>query len=267
MTKPAYGVLALYQNRTLCIWVEDPVTKSYLDVIWEGAPITVLVAGGATGVAALATAARQEKLGHVFGLRDRDFGPAAMPPTHLGPVYALPRHEVENYLLDFDALAAAHAFNKSKRGRQAIAAKARELAGKHAAWMACVHVLRDLAASAGAFPEDPVPGEVTDGDSAEVWLRANTATLRAPATATTLSTLPVRIEHYAKLLDGDAWIDSFSGKEVFAALASWFWPGSKRHDRGRLAAAIAEQQRAQGRIPADVDRLRLELLKQVGRTP
>lgn len=92
------------------LWVEDELTRDYLRKVWQEDPAIVFyVGGGNEGITAVLKEAELAGLHNVFALIDRDFGitnradwnnPAKTSRRFVGSV-----HEVENHLLDADALA------------------------------------------------------------------------------------------------------------------------------------------------------------------
>ena len=67
---------SLYKNRPVVLWVEDPLTRTWLHHLWQDADIGLLVAGGNDAVFAAVRDARAEGHVNVFGFRDRDFIPS-----------------------------------------------------------------------------------------------------------------------------------------------------------------------------------------------
>lgn len=270
----ADGVLAVY-NAQICVWVEDPETKAYLDALWADGRIRTLVGGGAKAIAGLAGSAWEEGYQHVFALRDRDFGAPAMPPASTGPVFVVPKHENENYLLDESAIADC-AYNTRGADAAAIAAEAAKTAAALVPWMASRRVLRDLwLATAGGFPADPRPADVPDPASATRWLTTRTGGLGVPPAevqALVASALPKHLASCSAQVASGAWRDEFSGKEIFAPLVQLAWHKRDKHvggagARAMVAADIGRLQRARGTAPRELSELRLFLLEQIGLRP
>ena len=105
------AVSALYKNQVAVLWVEDSETKDYLSTIWPGKRFAYLVAAGRESVRPAVNDARRNRTMYVFGVCDRDFGPCNQNKWSAGRdfwgTFVLPRFEIENYLLDADALAHA----------------------------------------------------------------------------------------------------------------------------------------------------------------
>ena len=118
----AAGARELYDAvaARIIVWVEDALTESYLNRLWDDNQIRILVAGSGPTVEAATTDARRAGLKSVFGVRDRDFGRTNFGMwTDYGKeirVFRLPRHEMENYLLDWAALAGC---TENRRGKKA----------------------------------------------------------------------------------------------------------------------------------------------------
>ena len=70
----------LLTERPLVLWVEDTITKAYLERIWQpdDSLFQILVAGGNDSVGAVVHDLRDQGYDHVFGLADRDFGEGNM---------------------------------------------------------------------------------------------------------------------------------------------------------------------------------------------
>lgn len=131
MATPAPDIAALYKNRPVYLWVEDELTRTYLDAAWAPqGTIGFLIAGNSENVRTVVANARKEGLTNVFGLQDRDFGEGGSARWTPGvEVLRLDSHEVENFLLDPTALA-ANILNSSKRSAEEIAKRLREEAGR-----------------------------------------------------------------------------------------------------------------------------------------
>lgn len=270
----ADGVLAIYSNAQICLWVEDPETKAYLDALWSDGRIRTLVGGGAGAIANLANAVRQDAQQNVYALQDRDFGVARGPSsTHSGPVFVVDRHEVENYLIDEHAIANSM-FNTRRVDAAAVASFAEKRAGELVAWMASRRVLRDVWSMLhGNFPEDPSPAEIVDMSTATAWLTARTGSLGASSAQIASIVANELAKHhatYATAARNGTWRTEFSGKEIFEPLVGWVWhtkkPGGTKA-RTMVAGAIGERQRMHQNVPTELAHLRVFLLDQWGLTP
>lgn len=247
--------------------VEDPLTRVTLTSCWSpdarARQITVRAVGGHDAVQALVQAAREEKHRHVFGLVDRDFAPPSSPD---GLVRRTERHEIENHLLDFEALA-----NFSDSGADAIKSSALDVARSLQSWMALRHTLLHVQQGSSRFPETPRPTAVSNLSDAQVWLRDAAIGQGFGKDARTFSAphleklLPEHDARCASELASDAWVENFSGKEILRQLRGthelWRRPFRSDEDLGR---AVAEYWLRTKKVPAFVDALRDRLLRAGG---
>src|SRR5690348_16926309 len=102
---------ALYRG-IINLWVEDELSREYLSKIWNTPPdVFFLIGGGNEGVNAVVKDAESAGFPNVFGLIDCDFRPTNRihwnAPAKTFRTFVLPVHEIENYLLDPQALAAS----------------------------------------------------------------------------------------------------------------------------------------------------------------
>lgn len=248
--------------------VEDPLTRVTLTSCWSqnalARQITVRAVGGHDAVQALVQAAREERHGHVFGLVDRDFAPPSSPD---GPVQRTERHEIENHLLDFDALA-----NFSDLGADVIRSRALDVARSLRSWMALRYTLLYVQQQSWRFPETPRPSAVSTLTDAQSWLRdkaigqgfgRDAQTFTAAYLEGTL--LPEHDTRCANDLASGAWVETFSGKEILRQLRGtrelWRRPFTTDDDLGR---AVAEHWCREMRVPAFIDALRDRLLRAGG---
>ena len=130
----------LYRGRVINLWVEDGVVAAYLDAVWSDSDIRILTAGGQGAVAALADHSRENELPNVFGVVDRDFFADNyndwLSPQKTFRRFVLPVHEIENLLLDENAMAGSRVNNAGKTAQE-IASRMETLASKLVSWMAC----------------------------------------------------------------------------------------------------------------------------------
>ena len=112
---------ALYRG-IINLWVEDELTREYLSAVWND-PTAVFfpIGGGNEGVGAVVKDAESAGFPNVFGLIDRDFRPTTNRSHWSSPVktfrtFVLPVHEIENDLLDPEALAGESAQHPAKDG-------------------------------------------------------------------------------------------------------------------------------------------------------
>ena len=101
--------LSIPSTATIVLWVEDPVTRDYLKAVWRNPSLIAFrLGGGNDGVRAIVRAFDEEGYQNVLGLIDRDFQPSNQDgwsnPAKTFRTFVLPVHEIENYLLDANAL-------------------------------------------------------------------------------------------------------------------------------------------------------------------
>ena len=98
---------ALYSGQ-INLWVEDDLTRAYLSALWNDSAVKFLIGGGRDGVVAILRDAHDAGYTNVFGVIDRDHGRSNhgdwLKPSRTIRTFVLPRHEIENYLLDTSAL-------------------------------------------------------------------------------------------------------------------------------------------------------------------
>ena len=66
---------ALYSGQ-VNLWVEDALTRAYLDGLWNDSAVKFLIGGGRDGVGAILKDAEDTGYTNVFGVIDRDFQPS-----------------------------------------------------------------------------------------------------------------------------------------------------------------------------------------------
>ena len=268
----------LLTQKPIVLVVEDRITKEYLLAAWgaEQQYFNVITAGGCDVVDGFVTDLRKHRVTHVFGLLDRDFGTTNKSswaaPINPPPVFRLPRHELENYLLDWDGLAGCD-LNQKRHNRSAaeIEARGNSEAGKQPWWLACRGQLHELQKALGTdFPKHPPLGTVStertalDFITGSRWFTGLTGRIAAASDAAALQrNLQTAGAAYSAHLTGAGWIQEFSGKEVFAGLQSYVYdvPGKSNPEPDvDLAKSIGAWQFANGKVPTDIQELK-EALK------
>jgi len=123
----------LLQARPIVLWVEDRSTREYLSTVWqpEDQLFQLLIAGGNATVVAVVHDQREAGYEHVFGLADRDFGESnhdrwQNPQSGLA-VFKATALEVENHLLNWEALAGCSENVKRLRRKKIFALGRRNL--------------------------------------------------------------------------------------------------------------------------------------------
>lgn len=269
---------SIYRRARIMLWVEDLQTRQYLDAVWRTPDIGYLIGGSSDTIQAVTKDAYRAGYGHVFGLRDRDFGPSNRrrwsSMADDARVYALDALEIENLLLDPPAIAACR-FNTAKRSSDEIEGALRAEAEGMVWWMATRSVIADLQRmGTHGFPKHPKRSAVHDERSAQAHILGSTWIERTipdlpkavDADAIRAALTQARAAYEADLGTGE-WMRSFAGKELFAKLDSFvFTRGRVTGSQATLARAIAEQQFAVGRVPAMIIELRDALLSRVRRS-
>ncbi len=129
------------------LWVEDELTRDYLDAIWNSSSVAFLIGGGNEGVQAIVNDAEKAGYPNVFAVIDRDFREADKAswtnPNKTSRRFVLPAHEIENYLLDADALAASR-FNNMGKTAVEINEMMATAASRLCWWAACRDVVAEL---------------------------------------------------------------------------------------------------------------------------
>lgn len=267
---------ALYRA-PINLWVEDALTREYLSALWHDPDVGFLVAGGSEGVRGAVKDAEQAGQAHVFGLVDRDFRRTNRDdwanPRKTFRVFVLPRHEIENYLLDAGALTDSR-YNNTGRTQEQIEVAMREKANTLHWWHACrsiVGILRQRFHD--DFIDDP-PRDLSSQQAASShicdspWFRNLKPNLRRTTTTEIRKLLMEAHADFQEHLAKDTWKLEFAGKEVFHDVES------RLHDRpssglsqqsstiyADLAKDVAVWQADQGRVPDDLSAL-LRALKQ-----
>lgn len=215
--------------------VEDEYTRIYLRELWQDPSIGYVVANSKEAVGAVVDALRADGLDHVFGVRDRDFGPTnhSAWSAKTTRVFTLPAHEIENYSLDFDALAQIR-LNSRRMPATDIKKLVYATASSMIWWMACRKLLSDLDFQIlDGFPGHPTVSSISDKKDAENFLSTNPwlSNLSTRMSKFTLKELTALLESaYAEKLyelKKGHWVHSFSGKELLAQARNQLFVSSK----------------------------------------
>lgn len=272
MTSPAPDIAALYKNRPVYLWVEDELTRTYLDAAWgPQGDIGLLIARNSENVRTIVTNARKEGLTNVFGLQDRDFGAGGFGDwDRKRPVLRLDSHEVENFLLDPAALA-TNVLNRSKRSVAEIEQRLFEAAQGMTWGMALGATMQWLRTK--LFDQFPASGSlVTVASERDAlsrildggWLQhvqGFPGALTSEAIAARLREFEVE---FRKQLETNEWRKSFGGKEILSRVLSWVAPADIPGKKDEaLAREVGRFHAAHGR-PPEVEALR-QLLFDVAR--
>lgn len=216
----------------------------------------------------------------VHGIVDRDFddGNADDWAREGCRVLRTPTHEMENLLLDFDVLALV----STKETAEQIRERARAHALHMLLWMVHKAVVRKMQEDLGsAFPGDARLDVLRTLDDVEQHLARQTYWTKHGERWTHWSQPAARIDEartwhalFQAELEGDGWVATFSGKELFRYLRSHVRglddtprrsPQVTEADRDLdLAKRLARQMREVGKIPPEIARMRAVLREKAG---
>ncbi|MCB9742096.1 MAG: hypothetical protein H6741_09145 [Alphaproteobacteria bacterium] len=255
--------------------MEDLTTRAYLSALWgHDRRIAMYVGGGAETLKSVVEDAHRSGRDHVFALRDRDFTKTNRHRWSAPDVrtFTLETFEVECFLLDPVALAVCP-MNTANRTEVELRARLSMDLHAHLWWMATRRTIYELGVvSSKGFPKHPKRTKVSSRAEAEAWvlgcdwMRSTVPGLSSALTDTEVSRrLDAAHGHYLALAgsDSESALAAISGKEILRALLSWVWtkgrpPGPQAEED--LAKAVAHAQRKAGRVPMELEELRMELL-------
>ncbi len=267
---------AMFAAAPIVLWVEDSLTRDYLSKAWNDDPdIVFFLAGNSAAVRPIVEAARVEGINHVFGVVDRDLGITNRAKWPNVMIFRLPRHEVENYLLDQAAILGCGLNNRGRTAGQVTAEMSR-LANLQPCWLACRHVLNQLRqAVLDNFPSHLTPAGLPTIAAAAAHITASPWYVNLPPSAAhwtgagivnaALTAAENVIRGY---LAGNAWLEEYSGKEIFRPLRDYVYThlaGSTPDND--FAKAIGTWQRLTNVVPQDIVDLRSALRQQVRLPP
>jgi hypothetical protein len=262
-------VPGIYRQNLINVWVEDAFTRQYLRELWDDNRFRFLVAGGSEGVKSLCDHARTNDYPGVYGIVDRDFNEDNYAqwrnPSRESRRYILPAHEIENYLLDVEALARSEG---NRRGKSAVEIEhhMRSNAEKYIWRFACIAALARLRHRVlDGFPTRPGEDKVADRQKAvkyvldQTWLRrmVNDETRITPGAVE--ADLDECHSHLANSLSDGSWLREFPGKEIFNHVRSLI--GEDRPDD--VAKLVARWQRENSRIPPVLEELKTIMVERV----
>ncbi|MCA9537846.1 MAG: hypothetical protein KC620_03095 [Myxococcales bacterium] len=273
------SIPALYRGHPLYLWVEDTTTQAYLDGAWGDGRIGFHIGGGAANIHAVCEDAWRTGSAHVFGLRDRDFGPTNLHRwaafRQSDRVYVLDALEIENHLLDADALAGVPV-NTARRSAADIEARMHAIAGGLVPWMATRAVISSLQVNATRdFPSHPKRSAVSTLADGEAYLLGNPwVTTTAPGTPALVAHADIRQrlgdaeKTYSAHLTQGSWRQHFAGKEIYEEVSGFVWNQNRMPSaHADLAKMVGEQQRVVGQVPVEISALRAALLARIGQQP
>ncbi|WP_337174817.1 hypothetical protein [Paludisphaera sp.] len=273
MAKVDYSPGVLYRA-PLVLWVEDELTRSYLATLWDDVRIQYLVAGGNEGVRVMVDSARSNQYLNVFGVVDRDDGKSNIEKwsSRGGPpkVCRLPVHEIENYLLDGEALRHSRYNNRDPRCTgEDLEGFMRKKAEGLLWYTTCRQTLNELKMRFQAdFPA--LPPQDLDGREAALryicdspWFLGLDAKVKKSSREGVDQALERLGERAANALAVDDWRRDFAAKEILGDVVSRFChrpglpgPRDSASIHANIAQEVAEQQRMEGRVPSDLKTLK-----------
>lgn len=273
---------ALYRGR-INLWVEDELSREYLSELWNDPDVAYFIGGGNDGVRAIIEDADHAGFRNVFGLTDRDFRPTNRDgwgsSTRTFRTFVLPVHEIENYLLVPEALAASR-LNTLRRTPEQIEGYLTTAAGRLAWWAACREVVAELKRRfRDRFVGDPACSGIADETSAFEHICTSEWFVGLPGACAGTTQADVRqllrqahATAVGRLADG-SWRHEFAGKEIFRDLGSRICDRSRVHPRGYrptpaefdtdLAKDVGAWQRSRDRIPEDLRALLAALKRRI----
>lgn len=266
---------SLYRGK-INLWVEDEITRAYLAELWDDPDIVYLVGGGNEGVRAIVHDAEVAGYRNVFAVIDRDFGTSNvahwLDHRKTARTFVLPAHEVENYLLDPEALAAC-TYNNRNQPREAIDALMLDHATRLCWWAACRAVVAELRRRFRLeFINDPRYPNVDREAAAIDHILTNTWYQRLSVEARRSEEPEIRrlvAEQYVIARDqvaNGAWRTEFAGKEILHDIGSRIVDWTKLTRRpgsgfdSDLAKEVATWQKGHQSIPPTLTTL-LQALK------
>lgn len=136
----------------------------------------ILIAGSAENVIAVVHDLQKSEYGHVFGFTDRDFRKSNRSqwknPSQDMMIYRPDHFEIENYLMDWKALAECDGNNRHNRTQEDIEERATQYANEMLWWMACRQVLSDFHKRlVEYFPAHPKVDKINSLQDAEDHIR------------------------------------------------------------------------------------------------
>jgi hypothetical protein len=264
------------------LWVEDELTRAYLDVPWNRPDIAYLIGGGFEGALGSANDAKKAGCSNVFAVIDSDFRrtnkPDWMDPDKTFQRFILPGHEIENYLLDPRALAASR-FNNLKKTDVEIESMMTAVAKRLCWWAACRdEVARLRKRFREGFMSDPSCAVCSEDEARNHicqsrWFQSLAQKAAQTTEADIHQSLSDFYERAIQSLADGSWKVQFSGKEVLHDVQSRIChlpripqynpkPAQFGED---LAKEVGAWQRDNGAVPADLAELLVALQQRVAR--
>jgi hypothetical protein len=225
---------SLLLTAPVVLLVEDVLTKEYLIRIWQPDDkyFNFLVAYGRESVRAVTHDLRTAGFQNVFGLVDRDFGVSncdTWTKVLCGEaVFILPAFEIENYLLDCNALSHVSGDFSLKRSADEISERALRFAKQLLWWFSCCRIISTirgtLVADFPSFPGLNITSRkaVLDYIEKQDWFREIKSRVGNLVDKERIRELiNASFEMTEGYLESGAWKVEFSGKEIFRMLRGY----------------------------------------------
>lgn len=277
-------VQSILVKKKIVLWVEDRLTAEYLSILWQPDErlIGFGIAGGYEVVKGVVEDLRSQNQNHVFGIIDRDFSTSNRLNWH-NPnsnifVYKPDYFEIENYLLDWNAL---HNCNENRRLRRTVPQiqnRAEEAARGMLWWMACRRVLNNYMSNfMDNFPKHPRMN-INNLADAENYIQSHqwfisinqTNSPKIPNPENLSNDLENAYNEYHGQINNGVWIHNFSGKEIFNCLRGYLFNEIYASDETMnldLATSIAEWQLNNNSVPQELLDLKDIIKRKIGLMP
>lgn len=273
----------LLMSRPIVLWVEDRLTKEYLTEVWQedDTLIQILVAGGNDSVTGVVHDLRGQGYLHVYGLADRDFKNSNkdrwLQSTSEVVVFRPTVLEIENFLLDWDAMAGCeeNCLRKSRTADE-IRLLAEKFARDSVWWMACRSVLSKIRCClVDNYPHHPIREKVRSSGEAMAYIKTNRGWFESfPEHSGRIAnikeieqSLHVAHDNLTRSIEDNSWLHEFSGKEIYRHVRGYLfnkkYAGVEVMDID-LAKSVAKWQSAHGRFPEELLELSTALKMRVG---
>jgi hypothetical protein len=271
-------LMKLYR-RPMNLWVEDALTSEYLNEAWREPRILFLIAGSSESVKPVVTQARANGATNVFGLIDRDFE-ATNEPRWANPDlrhFILRAHEMENYLLDAEAIAGCEVNNRERLAAE-IQARMSQFAESLLYWMAANAVIKRIRQTClNDFIVRPKQAELRSEGEILTYIKSSPWYQGFPGRVSEISSTKIiqdwiddEVAKLSEDLKNGNWCRTFCGKEIFRNVRAFVYDppvapsvSSATHDID-LARSIARWQASNIRIPADLVALLKHIRTKVG---
>ncbi len=261
------------------------MTLAYLRATWQSPrDIHFMIGGGNDGVHALVNMFAESGYQNVFGVTDRDFRQSNVDQwlneSKNFRTFVLPVHEIENYLLDADALHSS-VYHNRKLDLGDIEEKMTDIARGQCWWAACRDVIAELKRRfREPFVSDPKLS-VTDENSAfdhicnSDWFSKLQSELER-STQDEIRQLLINANQQSNLaIHNGEWKKDFAGKEILRNVGNWICdrpslvvpPPNGVEYYVDLAKQIAGRQVRNNSVPSDVIQLRQAISARIARIP